>query len=238
MKRVVTHTALLTGSLLFLSGCGRLIDWGKDTFYQGQNIEKHLSEVEPYIKSVTIYDQLTTSANFSAIWLSDQVRTAYAQLHAFRYAKDQDKECAFLRRQLEENEHFISFYVLSTYEVKLGESTSHWNLFLQVDGVDYQPLSIKSVELPYEYQLFFKDNWNRFKTPYLVRFCAVDIDSNPIITDETKEIKLFTRSTYKQNAFVWKLTDEPVRWLEIKKTKKKKRVKKEKQYIPRKRKRK
>ena len=27
--------------LISLSGCGRIVEWGKDNFYQGENVKKH-----------------------------------------------------------------------------------------------------------------------------------------------------------------------------------------------------
>ncbi len=197
------------GLIVCLPGCGRIIDWGKSNFYQGTNLEDNHKQVEPYLRSTTIYDELSTKARFEVLWLSDEVRTAFANLHSFRLGKDEDKQTAFLRRQLEENSHYVSFYVLSTYGVPLGDPDAKWCIFLGIDGTHYQPVSIKPIELPYEYQLFFGDLWNRFKVPYLVRFSAVDLNNNPIITDETAKIHLFFRSANKQHKFMWQLKDTP-----------------------------
>ncbi len=131
-----------------LPGCGRLIDWGKKNFYQGEDFDNDRKMVEPFVRSVTIYDQLSTRAHFDAIWLSDQVRTAYTDLHSARLAKSEEHKQAFLRRQFEENNYFISFYILSLYEIKLGDPESKWSLFLEVDGKTYHAIELKVVELP------------------------------------------------------------------------------------------
>ncbi len=194
--------------LLLLANCGRLIDWGKSNFYQGEEVSLSDENVVPFIKSVTMYDQFQTIAQFDIMYLSDTVRTAYAQLHTKRMGKDEDKYLAFLRRQLEENNHYISFYVLTTHDVKLGTPESHWSLFLRIAGRDYLPFELKEVELPYEYQQLFKDHWNRFKVPYLMKFRLMDENEIPIITDLTPEISVFARSTKKESIFTWHLTEQ------------------------------
>jgi hypothetical protein len=139
------------------------------------------------------------------MWLSDSIRTAYAQLHTKRMGKDDSQYKAVLRRQLEENNHYIEFYVLSTHEVKLGTPESYWSLFLQIDGKDYIPFEIKEVELPTEYQQFFGKRWNRFKVPYMVKFRIENENEQPIITDLTESLSLFVRSAEKEHAFTWNL---------------------------------
>ncbi len=215
MKRMIAVYSVSIVLIFALSGCGRLIDWGKENFYQGEQLDNYSCDVKPYIRSVTIYDQFTTRATFDALWLSDEVRQAYVQLHVLRQGKDEDRANAILRRQLEENNHYISFYVFSLHEVKLGDAESQWSLFLKVNDEYYQPIEIKEIELPYEYQIFFGKEWNRFKVPYLVRFNANDSDDMPLISHDTQNIALYFRSANKENAFVWKIySSEPE--LEIK----------------------
>jgi hypothetical protein len=205
-KKIVPGVATLL--LLLLSNCGRIIDWGKSNFYQGEDVVLYDEKVAPYIKNVTIYDQLDTKAHFSAMWLSDPIRTAYAQLHTKRMGKDEAQYKTFLRRQLEENNHYITFYVLSTHEVKLGVPESYWSLFLRANGKDYMPFELKEVELPTEYQQFFGKYWNRFKVPYVVKFRLVDENEDVIISDQTEFISLFVRSADKEHAFIWNLYEQ------------------------------
>lgn len=194
--------------LVMIPSCGRVIDWGKDNFYQGADKENFSDVVRPFIRSVTIYSQLETEANFDVVWLNDQVRTAYAYLHNIRQGKDEEQLRAFLRRQLEENHHYLTFYVLSTYEIPLTTEKSHWSFFLRLDNQDYLPFEIKEVTLPYEYQIFFGRKWNRFKVPYIIRFHTENQDEVPIITDQTKQISLIARSAQKEHAFIWQLKNE------------------------------
>ncbi len=201
-----TSTFIILFALL--PGCGRIIDWGKTNFYQGKELTNFASEVKPYIRSITIYDQLETKAIFDALWLNDMVRTAYANLHTIRQGKNEEKLQTFLRRQLEENNHYVTFYILSTHEVKLGVPEAQWSLFLLIDGREHYPFEIKEVELPYEYQIFFGDRWNRFKVPYLVRFKAIT-DEEPLLAEETNQIELIVRSAQKEHVFVWTLSNEP-----------------------------
>lgn len=192
-------------ALLSLPGCGRIIDWGKQTFNQGQEVDEINKRVKDYIRSIKVYDQFTTRGIFDAIWLSDEARTAYADLYAFRQGKSDEHTKTFLRRQLEENKHFISFYVLSLYEVPLGESNSEWNLILKVNDAEYVPLEVKKIELPHEYRIFFGDKFTRFKEPYIVKFNAKDVDENFIITSQAKKIELLFRAVDRRVVLCWEL---------------------------------
>lgn len=205
MKRAVGYYIIVGLIILSLPGCGKIIDWGKSNFYQGQEYNTYKQMAEPFVRSFTLYDQLTTTAHFNAIWLSDEVRTAYTDLHSARLAKSPEHKNIFLRRQLEENNHYISFYVLSAYGTKLGTPESHWTIYLEVDGKNYQPTELKLVELPYEYQVFFGKMFNRFKEPYHLRFNARDLAGNPIITTNTKNINLHVRSAHTGKALTWEL---------------------------------
>jgi hypothetical protein len=190
--------------VLFLSGCGRLIDWGTNTFYQGETLEAHNKEAWRFVRWGAVYDQLETRAIFDAIWLSDDVRTAYAHLFMARQGKSEEHHTAFLRRQLEENNHFITFYVLSLYKIPLGDPDSAWSLFLDVDGKQVLPLEIKAVDLPQEFQTFFGKRFTRFKDAYLVKFDARDVEEHPFITKDTHVIALNFKTIDKQLVLSWK----------------------------------
>ncbi len=205
---ILYKTGALCMVIMVLPGCGRIIDWGKTNFYQGKELSSFTTEVKPSMRSVVIYDQLETKAIFDVLWLSDEVRTAYAKLHILREGKSEEKLQSFLRRQLEENNHYITFYLLSTYEVKLGVPEAQWSLFLMLDGREYYPFEVKEIELPYEYQLFFAERWNRFKVPYIVRFKAMT-DDEPLLTEQTKNMELIVRSGQKEHIFAWSLVNEP-----------------------------
>jgi hypothetical protein len=200
------HSMHLMILLLFLlPNCGRVIDWGERTFVQAPSLEAPIAQAQKYIRSVTMYDQLTTRARFDALWLSNEVRSNYAQLYALKFGKTEEQKKVFLRRQLEENNHFISFYVLSLYEHPLGDQGSEWTLFLEIDGKNYSPIEIKTVELSPEYMYIFGKKYNRFKVPYSVKFDAKDINDQFLVTPETKKITLYCRSLASEVTFVWEI---------------------------------
>ena len=237
MKRAVGCYGTILGVLLVLPGCGRLIDWGKSNFYQGKDLNNYSNQAKPFVRSVTIHDQFSTTGSFDALLLNQEVRTAYTDLHSARFAKSPEHKNAFLRRQLEEMDHYISFYVLSLYEVTLGVPESQWSLFLEVDGNTYAPTELKVTELPYEFQQFFGNKWNRFKEPYFVRFSATDIEDNPIITPTTKKITLHIRSANKGDVLSWNVNgfeEKPEPSKMVIKEKKKKKETLPRKSIPRK----
>ena len=201
--------------VLLLPSCGRLVDWGTRTFEQTPTVNSSVSEAQEYIRSVTSYDQLTTTARFDVLWLSDNVRTNYADLYALKFAKTEEQRKIFLRRQLEENNHFISFYVLSLYDEPLGDTHSDWTLFLTIDDKNYAPIEIKSVELAPEYMHIFGKKYNRFKVPYSVKFDAKDINDTLLITPETKNITLHCRSLKADVTFEWDLSAQALAKEEI-----------------------
>jgi len=199
---------ILCALLLLLPGCGRVVDWVQDTFPQISPIDTQVDTIEKYSKSLTIYDQFTTVAKFDVMWLADEVRELYVDLFALKYGKTVEQKKILLRRQLEENNHFISFYVLSLYEVPLGDTFSEWALFLHINGKNYAPIEVKTVELSPEYIGMFGKKFNRFKVVYSVKFDAKDIEDQLLITPETTEMKLYFRSTNKEVVFVWDVDHE------------------------------
>ncbi len=192
--------------LFLMPGCGRVIDWGTKTFEQAPSLNASIIQAQKYIRSITLYDQLTTRARFDALWLSDEVRTNYANLYALKFGKTEEQKKVFLRRQFEENNHFISFYVLSAYEYPLGDNNSEWTLFLDIDGKHYAPIEVKSIELSPEYLYIFGKKYNKFKVPYSVKFDAKDINDQHLITPDTEKISLYCRSLHSEVTFVWDIT--------------------------------
>ncbi len=169
--------------LLLLPGCGgNIVDWGKETFHQGSVYSTSQREVvNDYIRSLRMYDEFTTLGIFDVMWLSDEVRTVYAQVYATMLGKDDDAQKTFLRRQLKANEHYISFYVLSTQYVLLTAKPTTWAVYLEIDGKKYLPFEIKAVELPIEYTTFFGPLLTKHKHPYEIRFDRKDMNGTDLL---------------------------------------------------------
>jgi hypothetical protein len=189
--------------LLLLPSCGKVVDWVHGSFQQISSTGSHCEIAAKYIKSITEYDQFTTAAKFDALWLSNEVRMVYVNLFGLKFGKTEEQKKALLRRQLEENNHFISFYVLSLYECSLGDPHSAWTLFLTVDNKNYAPIEIKVVELAPEYECMFGKKFNRFKVVYSVKFDAKNIEELPLITPDTQKMKLCFRSIKKEVSLEW-----------------------------------
>jgi hypothetical protein len=190
--------------VLFLPGCGcRVFDWARDSIHQGLPLPDHTSKAYDYVRSVSLYDQFTLLASFDALWLSDVVRTAYADICALKTGKNEEQKNAFLRRQLAENEHFIIFYVLSLYEVPLREKDASWGIFLSIDGVQYAPTVIKAIDMAPEYEAFFGESFTRFKVAYEVVFNANDMNGCLLMNEQTKYIELVFRSVDKEGSLSW-----------------------------------
>ncbi|MBN1549572.1 hypothetical protein JW872_02825 [Candidatus Babeliales bacterium] len=204
----IWHVALI---LLLLPGCGRLIDWGTETFNQGEKREMSRTVINDHFRTVNVYNEFGTAGLFDILWLSNEVRTVYADLNASFHGKTTEAHKSFLRRQLAENDNFISFYVLAVVQqnvAPLGDKQSPWNIRLRVNGQLYAPRDIKDVELNPEYEYLLKDHWTRFRTVYHVKFPRKDLEGNEIITEDTKHIILHLQTIDRFDEAEWVLDEQ------------------------------
>ncbi len=169
--------------LALLPGCGTMSDLMKENFPQGKQSKTYRKKAKCYLKIINIYDQFNTVGLFDALWLSDDIRTIYADINADMQGKGTKGKHAFLRRQLKENNHYISFYVLSTHQNPLSIKPVPWALHLVVDGKKYMPFEVKAVELNSEYKAIFGIMFNKHKIPYEVRFERTDADGKDILKE-------------------------------------------------------
>lgn len=191
--------------LMTLVGCKRAVDWATSNFNQGESADVPLAIVKPYIKNVVVHSQLSTRGIFDAIWLSDAVRTASTDVLIMRSGKSIEQHHALLRRQLEENKHYIMFYVLTEYDIPLGDC-AEWQIFLRVGEYNYQPRELKVVDLPCEYKAFFGKRYMKTKMAYLVKFDMADANEQPImVPHHTQSMQLSFRSVEKQATLEWLL---------------------------------
>ncbi len=200
--------AIALGILFLLPGCGgNIVDWADETFSQGKINKDHEKTVKPFLKGIRLYDQLDTLAIFDAIWLSDTVRTAYAQVYAKMTGKDEAGYIQFLRRELSANTYFVSFYVLSQKSIPLKDTPPLWVVHLEVDGKKYLPAEIKAVELAAEYVGFFGKRINNHKEPYEVRFDRKNSEGVDILEGK-HEIKLFFSSPRHYGVMSWQVDED------------------------------
>jgi hypothetical protein len=207
MKLYIIILSLFVSLLTILPGCGRIVDWTKGNFYQGEYIRKDsaIDKAREYIKYKRVYDQFTIVGEFDALWLCDPVRSIYTDLHFSRTGRPQEQKSLFLRRQFEEKNHFISFYVLSLSDFILGDRDSKWSISLQVGDRIFEPVKVKMVDLSCEYVEIFGKRLSKFKDPYIVLFNALDLDDKFIINDKTEKILLLFKSIDKEFELVWEL---------------------------------
>lgn len=210
MRRVHIPTIFIWVGIIFLPSCGRLINWAKPAFYQGEFLKKEVSIAARYIRSIIVYDQFTVNGHFDVLWLSTEVRTAYVNLYTQKHGKDTEFKKTLLRRQLEEVQHYISFYILSNKAVALEDKNSPWSVFLTINNVNYEPVELKHAEIDPEYQLLFCKRMNKFKNAYLVRFEAKNEDERLLITSQTPSLMLKFRSATKEACLAWPLTGSKV----------------------------
>ncbi len=194
-------------TLLFFSSCIKYHKLSKEETPQGRDLEDHRTVIYDGLRSKTIYDQFSTAAHFDVLKLSDAVREAYVDINVRQHGKDEQTKEAMLRRQLEENKHWITLYILADIRdkthVSLTDKNSFWSPFLVFDdGRKVTPISIKEVELEPEYQYLFGHRFSVFKRSYEVKFPAVDLAGKSYLADGEKYI-LTMSSPFKQADYDW-----------------------------------
>jgi hypothetical protein len=204
MNRVrIPQTILSLIMISVLSGCTKVVHWVSSSVPQATTLDVACEDAQPYIKSAIYYDQLSTACHFDALWLSDNVRELYVNLVMLRNGKSDEQRKVMLRRQLEENNHVIAFYVLSLYECPLGDPESAWVLFLRINDKNYFPLEVKVVDLSPEYICIFNKKYNKFKVAYSVKFDIKNAEEESIIGDDTTSMALYFRSVRKEAFVEW-----------------------------------
>lgn len=189
-----------------LSGC-RYKTWGESVFSQGCKLDRFQEATCQFLRTVHLYDQFTTVGNFEILWLSNEVRTVYSKLYAQQHCYNGERYKVFLRRQLEENNHYITFYVLASIPHSRGamltDENTEWAICLEIDGVSYTPTRIKTIELKPEYKHLFSRAYTHFKTPYIITFEARDVEGNPLIHATGQTIRLHFNTIGKTDFAEW-----------------------------------
>ena len=163
--------------LLAFTGCTKIVDWAKGNFKQAEQYAKeYAAPVQDYFRSSSSYNFFTSVSDFTALFLSHQVRKSYVNYYAHRHSLDLDEKKLLFYRLMDENKNYLSFYLVgngpvATYSsgrayftggytkqgTLLGTKDSVWKIFLNVDGKEYSPHHVKLTTLPLEYKYFFGD---------------------------------------------------------------------------------
>ncbi len=171
--------SLLVLFLLLLPSCFKYHRIFKGEVPQGTEKERNLDIINHNVKTVSVYDQFTTKAIFDVLWLSDEARDYYVELYTNKHGLTDILSEAMLRRQLEENRHWVTFFVLSYIPEEgnnvLSDKEASWSFCLQfLSGKKVTPSQIKEVALAPEIKYFFGKKLTSFKTAYLVKFDVED----------------------------------------------------------------
>lgn len=217
------NIVLMLCSLLGLPGCNDLVNWSKDHLQQPDEQKRNFSAVSAhYMRHKKVYEQFTSLADFTALFLSDEVRLAYLDFYAYRnFKNDEDKQTA-RARFIAENDYYIAFYLsawqrpteyqnertLFTGERRvlgemLGSPEAEWQVNMRVDGVEYEPELIEQVEIPLEYRVFFGSWISQFKTTYMLKFPAHDKNNAVILDRNLHDVELVFRRLHQEVRLSW-----------------------------------
>lgn len=221
----IRQLSFVTLSFIALSGFSKITQWGKENFKQAESYAHTFVErAKPFIRSTKVLHEFSIFATFDVMLLADGMRMLYVDYHKKCHGLSKAQEASLRQRQLNEDKYFISMYVVATqasriylnnkslftgqYQVQssiLGHKDATWNVSMIVDGRQYFPESIRTVDLPIEYVQLFGPLNHQFATVYLVRFAANDENNNPILPiNHTASIILQFSSSLYQTEVVWK----------------------------------
>ena len=211
---IKNHWMLLTVLLVVCSCVSSCIKYHKTLpteFPQGVEKQDFRALGQSYVRSKRVYDAFETRALFDALWMSYDVRLAYADLYCKKRGKTAAETEAFLTRQLEENNHWISLYVLAEirekYNISLSDKNALWTFYLETKHGKVVLESIKEVELEPELQLLFGAQFNYFKTAYLLKFPVLDANNKQILSEQDT-LTLVIESVDKKVALTWAPSDK------------------------------
>lgn len=215
----------LVQCIVFLSGCNKIIDWGKSNFRQATRYSQNfISAAQHYIRSLIMYNEFTTIATFDAIFLTDHMRMLYVDYHNKCHGMTSEQEDSMRKRLINENKYYISFYVIGTQKEHiyntnkalftgeylkqpeiLGLKDCAWNVRMLVNGKEYMPESIRVIDLPIEFNNFFGHRISQFTTAYIVRFPINNSAGKPVIESHKKYnvVLRFTSRDYEDD-MEWK----------------------------------
>lgn len=207
--RLGYQTLVVLSLLTVISGC-RYKSWGESVFYQGCSLDTYQEVACDYLRTLHIYDQFTTLGHFDVLWVSNEVRTIYSKLYAKRHCYEAEKYKVFLRRQLEENNHYITFYVLGNTPhsrgTLLSDEETAWSVCLAINSTTILPCEVKTVELRPEYKHLFGKAYRQFKTPYSITFEAHDIEGRSLVPAGGQSMKLYFNTIGKTACVEWDLS--------------------------------
>lgn len=212
-------------SLIFFSSCIKYYKLAKEEFNQGDNFDDRRVVSHNNLRTANVQDEFSTLAIFDFLWLSDETREAYVDINCQKTGKDDQAHQAMLRRQLEENKHWITFYVLADIRDKSDGSLSDrdcpWSLYLAkkefLPETEHEkdrrlrknlkrktkeveklmPISIKEIDIEPEYRFIFGPKYDQFAKAYEVKFPAVDINGRRYLDKDT-EFKIVAASARKK----------------------------------------
>ncbi|HBS48138.1 TPA: hypothetical protein DEO28_03580 [Candidatus Dependentiae bacterium] len=210
---------------LFLSSCVKYYDVSKDEFPQGEKKAIDRDIVAENLKSQSVYDQFSTEAKFSILYMSDDMRELYTENYCWQNGKDENFKVAMMRRQFEENRVWKSFYIhAKIYDEdnrSLADKDSLWTFYLETeDGQRIAPVDRIEVDpIPSEIMSFFGDIYSSFRRTYLFKFPAKDTTGKLYVAEGAK-FKMVISSPDKQCAIEWQDKIDKKLFSEKKKTKK------------------
>lgn len=207
-KNIVFYILLLLTTVMTTS-CIKYYTLIKTETPQGIDLENQALITAKYLRTMPVYDHFETRAIFDVLWMSYECRKAYVDLYAKKHGLSQDMHKEMFKQQLEENNHWITMYILAdireTQNPSLSDPQAEWNLQITIDNNPtlFVPESIKEVDLEPEIRILFGGRYNTLKTAYKVKFLIPQECADSINENKMKKLSLSIYSVNKKITLEW-----------------------------------
>lgn len=161
--------------LFILPGCSRINNLLNKHFFESCRPCPYFARAQRYLRTIRLYDQLSTVGIFTALWINQDVLEAYQ--FAYNQQRNQPLDTPLGCGLIKLNNNQLKFYVIG-YQPALQGSVfntcdscdSKWYITLTVDDQIYHPASVLPFKADRILEAMLKPYHNRFNRLYEVNF--------------------------------------------------------------------
>ena len=186
--------------IILLPSCSRINNLIDKHFFEGCRPCPYFAKAHDYMRTIKLYDQLSTVGIFTALWISKDVINAYKKAYNQQrnLPLDQDLDQALIQDSFllkNKQNNLIYFYVIG-YQPEIegnifnvcNDNDSRWHISLKIDEQIFKPKKITPVKVDRIIEKMLKPYHNRFNELYEVEFdlnYLIDLNFNEHVMQMT-----------------------------------------------------
>lgn len=159
-----------------------------------------MDQIEParaYIRSVTVHEDIQTVGRFSAVWVSDRLRSMLAHERSYLSGFCESNSWLLPGEKKQDVVWRPTFYLITLKKAKIDQECSPWKIFLCVGGQRYCPTYLARIELCNVTNLLLNSYLTVFADVYELGFSVPPEKLSGAI------LQLYFRSASKQAMVSW-----------------------------------